>query len=238
MNRIDALLARNLGISRRDARALLAADRVRSADGRTLRSDDKVPSFPFPLVVDDDPVSLCESFHLVLHKPAGVVTALRDEQHPTAYALLEDAPLHAELRAVGRLDLDTTGLLIWTTEGSVVQWLTHPKRAVPRVYQAALARPFSPLPPELVLEDGHRPTITDLVEIGRDQLHPALLPAPDATTFARITVTGGSYHEVRRIFAALDSHVLSLCRTRYGRLELPVDLAPGAWTPISPADVW
>ena len=63
-----------------------------------------------------------------------------DARQPVAYALLRGAPLHAELRPVGRLDLDTTGLLIWTTDGQWLHRLTHPRRAVPRTYQAALAR--------------------------------------------------------------------------------------------------
>ena len=94
---------------------------------------------------------------VALNKPLGCVTALRDPRHPTAYELLRGAPLFGELRPVGRLDLDTSGLLIWSTDGTEIQRLTHPKRAVPRTYQAALAGPFAPLPAKLVLDDGHEP---------------------------------------------------------------------------------
>jgi 16S rRNA pseudouridine516 synthase len=156
------------------------------------------------------------------------VTALRDERHPTAFALVQSAPLAAELRAVGRLDFDTSGLLLWTTDGQWVQRLTHPKRQIPRTYQAALARPFGKLPADFALDDGHRPTITALSLIERSALHPSLATPGDATVWAQITVVGGAYHEVRRIFAALGSHVLALCRTAFGRLALPRDLAPAA----------
>jgi 16S rRNA pseudouridine516 synthase len=161
------------------------------------------------------------------------VTALRDPRHPTAYALLRDAPLHAELRPVGRLDIDTSGLLLWTTDGAEIQRLTHPKRAVPRTYQAALARPHQPLPPDLVLDDGLRPHIAALAPLDRAAAHPSLEVSADAAAFASITVTGGAYHEVRRIFAALGSHVLALCRVRYGDVELPRDLPPGAFRLLS-----
>jgi 16S rRNA pseudouridine516 synthase len=187
--------------------------------------------------VDGAPARLFDAFHLILHKPVGCVTALRDARHPTAYALLAGAPLAGELRPVGRLDLDTSGLLIWTTEGAWLQRLTHPKRALPRTYQAALARPFRPAPAELVLDDGHRPRIEALAALDRAAAHPALTVPPEAAVLATVTVTGGAYHEVRRIFAALGSHVLALCRVGFGRLALPADLAPGAWRAVEPRDV-
>jgi 16S rRNA pseudouridine516 synthase len=233
--RLDALLARNLACSRRQARALISEGRVRATDGSAM-SGDVAP--PLDVVVDDRVVRLYEQAHVLLHKPAGVVTALRDARHATAYALLRDAPLAGELRPVGRLDLDTTGLLLWSTDGAVIQRLTHPKRAVPRTYEAALARPYRERPPgPLVLDDGHEAAIAALEPIDRASCHPALLPAGDATCWARIVLTGGAYHEVRRIFAALGSHVLALCRTSYGRLELPRDLPAGAWRPIDAASV-
>jgi 16S rRNA pseudouridine516 synthase len=163
------------------------------------------------------------------------VTALRDARHPTAYALLAGAPLFAELRPVGRLDVETSGLLLWTTDGTWLQRLTHPKRAVPRTYQAALARPFRapPAGAPLVLEDGHRPSIRDLAPLDRAAAHPALAVPAAAAALATITVEGGAYHEVRRIFAALGNHVLDLCRVGFGRLSLPVDLPPGAYRAIA-----
>jgi 16S rRNA pseudouridine516 synthase len=110
-----------------------------------------------------------------------------------------------------------------------IQRLTHPKRAVPRTYQAALAGGFRPAPPDFVLDDGYRPQITALADLARADAHPSLdLPA-DTTALATITITGGAYHEVRRIFAALGSHVLGLCRVGYGDVVLPADLAPGSY---------
>jgi 16S rRNA pseudouridine516 synthase len=139
---------------------------------------------------------------------------------------------------VGRLDLDTSGLLLWTTEGAWLQRLTHPKRAVPRTYHAALARPFRPADPAgLTLDDGHRPTIAALAPLAPGDAHPALSAPDDTAALAAITIVGGAYHEVRRIFAALDSHVLALCRVSFGRLALPRDLPPGAWRTVAPHDV-
>lgn len=236
MPRLDELLARNIGVSKTTVSRLCDEGRVQALDGTVLR-DRKVP-FPTPpgaigpvarVRVDDDEVALYDAAVVLQHKPVGVVTALHDKRHPTAYALLEDAPLFAELRAVGRLDLESSGLLLWTTDGALIQRLTHPKRRVPRTYQAALAGPFRAPPPDLTLEDGHRPEIVDLAPLPREEAHPGLIMGPDTTTLARITIVGGAYHEVRRIFAALGSHVSGLCRVSFGGYTLPVDQAPGAW---------
>jgi 16S rRNA pseudouridine516 synthase len=239
--RLDALLALNLGCSKTKARDVIAGGRTRAADGAPLedpRLDVPAASLPFAVTVDDESLALVAVAHVLQHKPTGCVTALDDARHPTAYALLGDAPLHAELRPVGRLDLDTSGLLLWTTEGTWLQRLTHPKHAVPRTYHAALARPFRPPPPAgLTLDDGHRPTITRLEPLARDDTHPALRAPDEVALFATLTIVGGAYHEVRRIFAALDSHVLALCRVSFGRLALPRDLPSGQWRTIVPADV-
>jgi 16S rRNA pseudouridine516 synthase len=238
------LLARNLGTSRTAAARLIAEGRVRGAAGTTFA--DRNVDLPagdatgdaVVVFVDERPISLWQSAVVLQHKPLGVVTALRDDRLPTAFELLRDAPLHAELRAVGRLDLDTSGLLLWTTEGALIQRLTHPKRRVPRTYQAALARPFRPEEAvNLVLEDGHRPEIVSLGELASGQHHPALAVAPEATVLGTITIVGGAYHEVRRIFAALGSHVLGLCRVAYGDYVLPGDLSAGGWRCVPPPGV-
>jgi 16S rRNA pseudouridine516 synthase len=241
MARLDALLARNLGWSRARAREAVTAGLVQTPDGAALldpRAEMGPATLPFAISVEGSPVStLHDSVTLMLNKPVGRVTALRDARHPTAYALLRQAPLVDELRPVGRLDLDTSGLLLWTTDGTYLQRWTHPKRAVPRTYQAALARPFRAPPRDFVLEDGHRPSLAALELIRRADVHPALLLPPDTVELATITLTGGAYHEVRRIFAALDSHVLALCRVGFGQLALPVDLDSGSYRLVDPRTI-
>lgn len=234
--RLSELLARNLGISKTAAVRLIEAGRVSNSAGvafsdrRTMIDDPEPTAGASEIVVDGSIVTLWRTAFILLHKPVGVVTALRDTRHPTAYELLRDAPLYPELRPAGRLDLDSSGLLLWTTEGALIQRLTHPKRRVPRTYQAALARPFQSPPANFVLDDGHRPELTDLHQISREDAHPGLVVTPDATTLATVTIIGGAYHEVRRLFAALGSHVLGLCRTRFGEHLLPRDLPAGAWS--------
>jgi len=228
---LERLLARNLPCSRKEARRLL--DRTREE----LPGELSAAALPCRISVGGQSVELHDSFHLMLNKPAGCVTALADQTHDTASACIQGAPLFPELRPVGRLDLDTTGLLLWTTDGSWLHKLTHPRSAVQRTYHAVLERPFGPLPEALVLRDGHRPRILDLRLLQASETHPSLLKPASANIFATITIAGGAYHEIRRIFAALGSHVSSLCRVSFGALEMPADLALGQWCPVMKEDV-
>lgn len=191
---------------------------------------------PFKVRVHEQIHTLYSSMHLLLHKPRGCVTALKDKLHPTAFAYVQDAPLASQLRPIGRLDLDTSGLLLWTTQGPLLHAMTHPKRAVPRCYHVGLHRPYAEPPEPLVLKDGHEPKIQRLEGLAPDKVHPGLDRSQDPTCFAQITLQGGAYHEVRRIFAALGSHVLSLCRVQHGDWHLPVELPAGEFRRIELCD--
>jgi 16S rRNA pseudouridine516 synthase len=236
--RLDQLLARNLGRSRREAARLLRSGAVTEPGGAVLRDGRAivpVEQLPFEVGVSGVPLRLREHVHLMQHKPVGVVTSRKDNRHPTAWALLEGAPMHAELRAVGRLDLDAAGLLLWTTDTPRIHALTHPRRGVPRTYHVALARGWRAPGRddagtiEVALADGTRPRIVELGELAEAERHPALELPEGTRALARVTLLDGAYHEVKRIFAALDSHVLRLARVAHGGVVLPRELGAGQW---------
>lgn len=241
MPRLDQLLARNLGRSRSEVARLLRAGAIEDLHGEPLRDAKatiQLSELPLELLVDGEPLRLREHAHVMLHKPIGVVTSRNDDRSPTAWALLDGAPMHALLCAVGRLDLDAAGLLLWTTDTPRIHALTHPRRAVPREYQVALARGFAAPPRDhegnimLSLADGTRPRIVELEALAEADRHPALLLPEGTEALARVTLLDGAYHEVKRIFAALGSHVLCLARVAHADLRLPVDLGPGEWIEI------
>jgi len=236
--RLDQILARNLGLSRREVTRLIRSGAVEDVQGGRLRDGKmliELSELPMDLIVHGALVGLREHAHVMLHKPVGVVTSRADPHLPTALALLEGAPLLPLLRAVGRLDLDAAGLLLWTTDTPLVHALTHPKRAVPREYHVALAREFTPpaLDDEgriaVTLADGTRPRIVELTGLAEAERHPALLMLDGTAALARVVLLDGAYHEVKRIFAALDSHVLCLARVAHAGLRLPDSLGPGEW---------
>ncbi len=235
MPRLDLILAHNASISRRQAVRLLRSGRVRSAAGEPLRdAKQQVPpaELPWDVSIDGQPLTLYHRYDLMLHKPLGVVTAHEDARHPTAYALVTNAPLARDLRAVGRLDKETSGLLFWTTDGTLLHRMTHPRYAVPRTYHAALSGDFGEPGEGFRLADGHAPNIVELRRCTETAMHPALARPEGAEHFVSITITGGKFHEVRRIFAALGSEVTALARVGFGPFELPTELAAGTYVPV------
>jgi 16S rRNA pseudouridine516 synthase len=237
MPRLEQLLVRNTPYSRAEARQLLRWGAVSGKDGAAIDERLEPAALPMTVRIREQEYVLHDSSHVLLNKPLGCVTALKDKQHPVAYDFLRGAVLKNELRPIGRLDLDTSGLLLWTTDGFWLQQLSHPKRQVPRTYHAALARPFVEPPDGFALTDGHRPHITELREIDGSVAHRSLARPEGAMLFASITITGGAYHEVRRIFAALGSHVTALCRVSFGNLVLPEDMALGEHRSVQLSDV-
>jgi 16S rRNA pseudouridine516 synthase len=156
---------------------------------------------------------------LRLHKPTGFVTSRRDDGAPSIFTLVPDE-FAQQVEPVGRLDVDTSGLLLFTADGTLQHRLTHPKRAVPRVYEATLDEPLDEGSAEalrrgeVTLRDGVVPTVTGLTCVD------------DAALRWHVTLTSGRYHEVRRLFAACGAPVETLHRRAYGPVIVD-DLANG-----------
>lgn len=215
--------------SRREVTHLLQRRRVRGPDGAPLGPDAADPGGP--LWVDGEPLDPRPPLTLLLHKPADRVCTRTDGEGPTVY---EELPPRYALRRpalapVGRLDRDTTGLLLLTDDGALLHRLTSPRHAVPKVYRAALARPLRGDEGEvlasgtLLLRGEERPCRPAALEV--------LAPAE-----VRITVTEGRYHLVRRMLAALGNHVLALHREQVGGLSLG-ELPAGGWRALGPDDL-
>jgi 16S rRNA pseudouridine516 synthase len=158
---------------------------------------------------------------LMLHKPAGYECSQRPGRHPTVMTLLPPPLRQRGVQPVGRLDVDTTGLLLLTDDGPLLHRLTSPKHHVPKVYEAGLkheldARQVERLLQGVVLDDDPRPV--------RAAAARALAPQR-----LELTLTEGKYHQVKRMVAAVGNRVQALHRRSIGALALPADLAPGQW---------
>ena len=218
----------NLGYgSRKEVAAMFRAGRITDVDGEVLYADDVV--LPDVVRVDDKPLDLAPGLLLMLHKPAGYTCSTRDVGR-VIYDLLPGRFRHRKplLAAVGRLDRDTTGLLLMTDDGALLHRIISPKSHLPKVYEAKLtsdlrgdeAAVFAS--GELQLESDHKPLAAAMLEI----LEPRRV---------RLTVIEGRYHQVRRMFAAVDNHVEMLHRAAVGGLTLG-DLASGQWRALDAAD--
>ncbi|MCF8210167.1 MAG: pseudouridine synthase [Rhodoferax sp.] len=166
--------------------------------------------------------------YLMLHKPRGTECSQKPSTYPSIYTLLP-SPLRSRpqkaavqgVQAVGRLDQDTTGLLLLTDDGKFIHRMSSPRHHVPKVYEVRVRHPFddrqlSRLLAGVVLDDD-----PDLVRA-------AACEAVDAH-LVRLTLTEGKYHQVKRMLAAVGNRVEALHRSRIGGLSLPGDLAAGQW---------
>jgi 16S rRNA pseudouridine516 synthase len=177
-----------------------------------------------------------EKAYVLLHKPAGTECSQKPSTYPSIYTLLP-SPLRLRpqkaavqgVQAVGRLDQDTTGLLLLTDDGKFIHRLSSPRHHVPKVYEVTLKHPVDDrqvqrLLAGVVLDDDPKPVRAAACE-AVDALH------------LRLTLTEGKYHQVKRMLAAVGNRVEGLHRSRIGALQLPDDLAPGQWRWLSQADL-
>ena len=226
MLRLDRLLA-NLGYGSRAEVARLAARGRVMLDGAALRDAGRrialAPDLTARLTVEGAPLDPLPGVVVMLHKPVGLTCSHRDDG-PLVHDLLPDRWRRRSpaISSVGRLDKDTSGLLLLTDDGDLLHRIISPKRHVPKTYRATLARPL----------DGTEAAAfaagTLMLKGETAPLAPATLE-PLTQTQALLTITEGRYHQVRRMFAAVGNHVTALHRERLGGLTLPEDLAPGQW---------
>lgn len=227
--RLDQLLA-SLGYgSRREAGFLLRAGRVTAA-GQPVK-DGALRLDPAAVRVDGEPLDHPGGILVLLHKPAGHVCSHETREGPRVYDLLPPRWLarNPAPTTVGRLDRDTTGVLLVTDRMDLVQRWTSPRRKLPKVYVARVDRePRADA--AAVFASG-----TLVLEAETDPCAPADL-RPRGPLEWEVTLTEGRYHQVKRMFAAVGSGVVTLHRERFGALELG-GLASGAWRAVTEAEV-
>lgn len=216
----DLLFSQGFGTRRQCAR-MIAAGRLRIGGAVCLDPAHEVDTTGLEFEVDGERWPFHERALVVLNKPAGYECSQRPTHHPSVLSLLP-APLRGRgVQPVGRLDADTTGLLLLTDDGALLHRLTSPRHHVPKVYEARCAAPVTEeqlarLRAGVVLRDDPAPVRADEAE------------RLDANGL-RLTLTAGRYHQVKRMVAAAGNHVDALHRQRFGALTLPDDLAPGQW---------
>jgi 16S rRNA pseudouridine516 synthase len=233
MARLDRLLA-NLGYgSRREVTDLVGRRQV-MLDGAVVKDAGAriavTADLPARMTVSGQALDPPAPLTLLMHKPLDVVCSHR-EAGRSVYELLPSrwrARIPA-LSTIGRLDKDTSGLLLITDDGPFLHRVISPKSHVAKRYVATLDRPLN----------GDEAAVFAagvlILEGEKDPLAPAVLE-PLGPALARLTITEGRYHQVRRMFAAVGNHVTALHRDRIGGLALPQDMEPGAWRVLTPEE--
>lgn len=225
--RLDFFVANSTGLSRKASRQQISRGDV-TVDGQVCRKPATHIARHQIIHWRQQPLTLPGERYFMLNKPTGVVSATRDSDHATALDLLP-ADLRPGLHVVGRLDIDTTGLLLLTTDGDWSHRITSPRHHCPKRYRVSLAEP---------LDDSARQTLENGVQLRDD-------PAP--TRAARVERVGdmtidliiseGRYHQVKRMLAAVGNRVTALHRLQIGNITLDPALAPGAFRPLTDLEI-
>jgi 16S rRNA pseudouridine516 synthase len=226
--RVDRFLSNLPRFNRKQVRLLLVERRI-TVDGQFV-SDPHHPVSEFSRVLLDDEVLQAgkPSRYFMLHKPQGCVSATSDPQHPTVLDLLDEPDKH-ELHIAGRLDFNTTGLLLITNDGQWSRRLTQPQTKLPKVYYVETEQDIGP---------EYAATFAAGLYFAFEDLttQPAELELLGPRT-ARLSIIEGRYHQVKRMFGHFDNKVTRLHRERMGPLALDSALAPGRYRALTDAEI-
>lgn len=233
-SRLDKLLS-SMGYGSRNEIARLAKVGGVTLDGADLTDATKripvTPDLPTRMEIDGEPLDPVAGMVILLNKPLGM-TCSHKEDGALVYDILPDRWRRRDpvISTIGRLDKQTSGLLLLTDDGDLLHRVISPKRHVKKVYRAKLARPLNGTEGDLFASG-------QMMLEGEDKpLSPAELEVVSETE-ALLSVTEGRYHQVRRMFATTGNHVEELHRERLGGLALPDDLAPGQWKLLTPEEI-
>lgn len=225
--RLDKYISQVTDYSRKEVKRLLHADEV-CVNGEPERNPARQIGADDEVCLQDIPLQAPRTRYLMLHKPEGVVCSTDDPSHPTVLGLL-DLPRVERLHICGRLDIDTTGLVLLTDDGQWAHRVTSPNHRTGKVYHVLTAEP---IPPEAVRKfaDGM------MLKGDKARTRPAELTLL-ADCEARVCLHEGRYHQVKRMFAALGNRVIQLHRERVGAIILDADLAPGEYRELTDDEI-
>ncbi|WP_337061024.1 16S rRNA pseudouridine(516) synthase RsuA [Serratia marcescens] len=226
--RLDKFLSQQLGISRALVARELRAKRV-TVDGEVVKSGAIKLTPEQEVAFDGNPLQQQNGpRYFMLNKPQGYVCSTDDPDHPTVLYFL-DEPVAYKLHAAGRLDIDTTGLVLMTDDGQWSHRVTSPRHHCEKTYLVTLEHP-------LAEDTAQRFSEGVQLHNEKDLTRPATLEQVDEHV-VRLTISEGRYHQVKRMFAAVGNRVIALHRERIGAIALDDDLAPGEYRPLTEEEI-
>ena len=217
------------GMTRSEARRAIAAGRAQ-VQGRVVR-DPAAQVAPEDVALDGAGMALSAELHLMVNKPAGVITATEDRRLETVLDLLPESLRRRDLGPVGRLDRDVTGLVLLTTDGQLAHRLISPRWKAEKLYRARCEGALEPADVEafasgLALSDfTAKPARLEILEAG------------PGGSVADVVLTEGKFHQVKRMFAAVGHPLTALERRRIGCVELDDALPPGGFRPLTAEEI-
>jgi 16S rRNA pseudouridine516 synthase len=224
--RLDKFISHAIGVSRVAARRYLKEGRISVNEQKIKKADTPLTDLD-TVYLDSNALSIAGPRYLMLHKPAGYICANTDAEHPTVMDLLQHD--NKKLSIAGRLDKDTTGLVLLSDDGQWVHRIISPRHECRKTYIVRLDNDVSD---ELIAR------FHDGIQL-RHELKKTL-PATVrrlSENSAEVTLVEGKYHQVKRMFAACGLHVLALHRSRIGNIRLDDRLQPGEYRVLSDAEI-
>lgn len=225
--RIDKFMADHLNVSRKSIRLLIAQQRI-TIDGEFSHSVEQIVNTFSVIAFDNKIIQENPSYYIMLHKPVGVVCATKDEQHKTVIDLINE-PFKNELHIVGRLDLNTSGLVLLTNDSRWSEALTNPAQKVDKHYQVTLANKLTPDYIDAFAK-GMYFAFEDITTL------PAQLTIVD-DYHADVILQEGKYHQIKRMFGRFQNPVIGLHRSQIGNIVLDETLKCQQYRSLSKEEV-
>lgn len=226
--RLDKFLSQALCESRNDVKKYIKASRVRIDGDICTKSETKIDTEINEVFFDFGKVAYSEFVYFMLNKPAGVVSAVRDEKYKTVVELLDNRDRHKGIFPVGRLDKDTTGLLILTNDGRFAHNTLSPKKHIPKTYYAGVN---GRIEEDTVKEFKNGAVIIDK-NGERIKLKSAFLNiilSSDTGSECEVTISEGKFHQIKKMFAAQNVELTCLKRIKFGDIALDECLKEGEY---------
>lgn len=221
--RLDKYICDCTGLTRSQAGKMIRQGLV-TINGEKVKQAARQVKEADSVQLNEEQLQLIGPRYFMLHKPEGYVCSTDDPDHPTVFTLM-DEPLPERLHTVGRLDLDTTGLILITDDGQWSHRISSPKHHVAKTYRVWLADPIAATAKTQFAEG-------IMLRNEKDATLPAELELISDTE-ALLTIQEGRYHQVKRMFAAIGNKVVKLHREKIGGLQLPEDLPEGEYRALS-----
>ena len=222
--RLDKYIADTGAASRREAKELVKAGRVRVDNAIAASPEIKLDPAVSVVYIDGEALDYKSSRYIMMNKPNGILSATEDSKQQTVIDLLPDSLKKQELFPVGRLDKDTTGLLLLTNDGVFSHSIITPKKHVAKVYRAAVS--------DVLDENDVKAFENGIILADGTECLPAKLVI-ERPSVGLATVYEGKYHQVKRMFASRGKHVTALHRMSIGGLELDPALKPGEFRELT-----
>lgn len=217
MERLDKIIVSQTEYSRKDVKKLVSQKRVKVDGEIVFKSDIKVDVDKNIISIDDRQINIKQQVYLILNKPAGYISATEDRTQATVLDLIDEKYSHRELFPAGRLDKDTTGLMIITDDGKFAHDILSPKKHVSKTYEVTIDIPVNE---DMIKE------FKEGIDLNDGKCKTAIMEITGEYS-SKVILTEGRYHQIKRMFGCFGAKVVKLHRIKMGNLELPDDLKVG-----------